>query len=113
LTTTIERPNSPRMKATWPITIITNRCPIKGESRNITSNGIFACFEEQLYENRTYRMIITLPQKGYIAVRGKVIWSNLNGIDPNGTFSEMGFCFVELPEEERFLLNHAVSAQLA
>jgi hypothetical protein len=41
------------------------------------------------------------------------MWANLDGIDPNGTFSDMAFYFVELPEEDRFLLNHVVSAQLA
>ncbi len=113
MATTLEKNKSPRIKARWPITIITNHCLIEGESRNITANGIFAHCKEQLHENETYRMVITLPQKRYIAVRGKVIWSNLDGIDPNGTFSDMGFSFVELPEEDRFLLNHAVSAQLA
>jgi hypothetical protein len=42
-----------------------------------------------------------------------VTWSNLDGIDPNGAFSDMAFYFVELPEEDRSLLNQAVSAQLA
>ena len=74
---------------------------------------MFTHCKEQLHENETYRMVITLPQNRYVAVKGKVIWSNLNGIDPDGTFSDMGFSFVELPEEDRFLLNHAVSAQLA
>jgi hypothetical protein len=101
------------IKARWPISIISNHRLIEGESRNITANGMLARFKEQLQENETYRMIIALPQKRYLAVKGKVIWSNLDGIDPNGTFSDMAFYFVELPEEDRFLLNHAVSAQLA
>jgi hypothetical protein len=65
-----------------------------------------------LHENGTYRVIITLPQKRYIAVRGRVMWSNLDGIDFNDTFSDMAFYFVELDEEDRSLLNEAVSAQL-
>ncbi len=113
MATTLEKRKSPRIKARWPITVLCNRCLIEGESRNITANGILVRFKEPLHENGTYRVVITLPQKRYIAVRGKVIWSNLDGIDPNGTFSDMGFSFVELPEEDRFLLNHAVSAQLA
>ena len=110
---TLEKRKSPRIEARWPITILNNRCLIAGESRNITANGILAHCKEPLHENETYRIVLTLPQKRYIAVRGKVIWSNLEGIDPNGTFSNMAFYFVELPEEDRFLLNQAVSAQLA
>jgi hypothetical protein len=113
LATTLEKRKSPRIKARWPITILYNRCLIEGESRNITANGILARCRKPLHENETYRIVITLPQKRYIAVRGKVTWSNLDGIDPNGTFSDMAFYFVELPEEDRFLLNQAVSAQLA
>ncbi|MGD9075147.1 MAG: PilZ domain-containing protein [Desulfobacteraceae bacterium] len=104
---------SPRTTAKWPITIITNDSIIAGESRNITANGIFTHCKEQLQENETYRMIIGLPKKRYLSVKGKLIWSNLNGIDPNGTFSDMGFSFMKLYGEDRHLLNSAISAQLA
>ncbi|NNG07299.1 MAG: PilZ domain-containing protein [Desulfobacteraceae bacterium] len=106
-----KRRKSPSIKTRWPITIIINRCLVEGESRNITANGILARCKEPLHEDETYRIVITLPQKRYIAVRGKVLWSNLDGVDPNGTFSDMAFYFVEMPEEDRVFLNHAVSAQ--
>jgi len=112
LATTLEKRKSFRIKARWPITIITNHRLIEAESRNITANGIFARCKEQLHENETYRMVITLPQNRYVAVKGKVVWSNLNGIDPNGTFSDMDFSFVKFYGEHRFILNHTVSAQL-
>jgi hypothetical protein len=112
LATQIEKNMSSGIKARWPITVLHGRFLIEGESRIITANGILVRFKEPLHENGTYRIIITLPQKRYIAVRGKVIRSNLSGIDRNDTFSDMAFYFVELPEEDRFLLNHAVSAQL-
>ena len=113
MATAFEQNISPGIKARWPVTILYNRCLIEGESRNITANGILARWKKPLLENETYRIVITLPHKRYIAVSGKVIWSNLDGIDPNGTFSDMAFYFVELPEEDRSLLNQAVSAQLA
>ena len=113
MATSSKRRESPRTKAKWPITIITNDSIIAGESRNITANGIFTHCREQLHENETYRMIIGLPKKRYLSVKGKLIWSNLNGIDPNGTFSDMGFSFMKLYGEDRFLLNRAISAQLA
>ncbi len=108
-----EQNMSPGIKARWPLTILYNRCLIEGESRNITANGILARCKKPLDENETYRIVITLPKKRYIAVSGKVTWFNLDGIDPNGTFSDMAFYFVELPEEDRSLLNQAVSDQLA
>ena len=113
MATSSKRLKSPRTKAKWPITIITNDSIIAGESRNITANGIFTHCKEHLQENETYRMIIGLPEKRYLSVKGKLIWSNLDGIDPNGTFSDMGFSFMKLYGEDRFLLNRAISAQLA
>ena len=113
MATSPKRHKSNRIRAKWPITIITNDSIIAGESRNITANGIFTHCKEQLHENETYRMIIGLPKRRYLAVKGKLIWSNLNGIDPNGTFSDMGFSFVKLSEEDRHLLKHAFSNDLA
>ncbi|MGD8982605.1 MAG: PilZ domain-containing protein [Desulfobacteraceae bacterium] len=113
MATTLEQNISPRIKARWPITIITNHRLIEAESKNITANGILARCKESLHENETYRMVITLPQNRYVEVKGKVVWSNLNSIDPNGTFSDMGFSFVKLYGEDRYILNHAISAQLA
>ena len=101
------------IKVRWPVTILYDHCLIEGESRNITANGILARCQKPLDDNETYRIVITLPKKRYIAVRGKVTWSNLDGIDPNGTFSDMAFYFIKLPEEDRSLLNQAVSAQFA
>jgi len=57
--------------------------------------------------------VISLPQKRYVAVKGKVMWSNLSGTAPNSAFSDMLYSFLELPEEDRVLLNYAVSAHLA
>ena len=113
MATAFEQNNSPGIKARWPVTILSNRCLIEGESRNITSNGILARWNKPLDENETYRIVITLPKKRYIAVRGKVTWSNLDGMDPYGTFQDMAFYFVELAEEDRFRLIQAVSAQRA
>jgi hypothetical protein len=104
---------SPGIKARWPITILSDSCLIEGESRNITANGILARCKKPLDENETYRIVITLPHKRFISVTGRVTWSNLDSIDPNGTFSDMTFYFVELAEEDRSLLNRAVSAQRA
>jgi len=113
LATAFEQNISPGIKVRWPVTVLHNSCLIEGESRNITANGILARYKKPLDENETYRIVITLPKNRYIAVRGKVTWSNLDSIDPNGTFSDMAFYFVELPEEDRPLLNQAFSAQFA
>lgn len=108
----LEKRRHPRVKVRRRITIFTNKGKIEGESRNITVNGMFIHCKKQLRENEIYRMLIRLPQKHSIEVRGKLIWSNLDGIDPNGTFSGMGFSFVKISDADRHRLNDAVSVHL-
>jgi hypothetical protein len=112
MATELEQNMSPGIKVRWPVTILYNHSLIEGESRNITANGILARWNKPLDENETYRIVISLPKNRYITVIGKVTWSNLDSLDPNGTFSDMAFYFLKLPEEDRSLLNQAVSAQL-
>ncbi len=113
MATSPRKGKSSRTQARWPITIIANHGIIEGESRNITGKGIFTRCKEQLRENTTYRIVISLPKKRYVAVKGKVIWSNLSVNSPNGAYSDMGFSFLELPEEDRVLLHYAVSEHLS
>jgi hypothetical protein len=63
LATALEKRNSVIIKARRPVTIITNHRLIEAESRDIAANVIFAHCKEQLRENETCRIFITLRQK--------------------------------------------------
>ncbi|MGD9032115.1 MAG: PilZ domain-containing protein [Desulfobacteraceae bacterium] len=108
----MEKRNKPRIQVKWPITIYTKKGPVKGESRNITSAGIFIHCEEELRLNEVCRMRIRPPQKQSVEVEGKLIWSNLDGLDSAGPYSGMGFSFVKCSVEGQRLLDEVISRHL-
>ena len=108
----MEKRNKPRIQVKWPITIYTKKGPVKGESRNITSAGIFIHCEKELRLNEVCRMRIRPPQKQSVEVEGRLIWSNLDGLDSNGPYSGMGFSFVKCSAEDLRLLDEVISRHL-
>jgi len=106
----LEKRKHPRIKVRRPIIIYTDKGTIEGESRNITSSGMFIHCEEKLCQDEVYRISIALPLHKSIEVKGKLMWSNLEDTKPNSIFSGMGFSFVKISDEDRHLLNDAVSA---
>jgi hypothetical protein len=107
-----EKRNKPRIQVKWPITLYTKKGPIKGESRNITTAGIFIHCEEKLRLNEVCRMCIRPPQRESVEVEGKLVWSNLAGLDWEGPYSGMGFSFVKCSDEDQRLLDEVISSHL-
>ena len=107
----VERRKHERRNARWPITLMTNLGPIEGETRNITSVGVFISCEEEIPKTKSYRMIIRPPMRKPIEVKADLIWSNLhNAHERESDFSKgMGFCFVELTDEDHRLLDELIS----
>jgi len=106
---TDERRGMSRINVTWPITVITDKGMIEGESVNITPAGVFVRSKNVLKENETYQMIIKLPNKKQVVVKGKLVWSNLNGEERSEAFSSMGFSFVKVGEEDQRLLRAVIA----
>lgn len=106
---TDERRAMSRIYVTWPIRIITDKGVIEGESVNITPSGVFVHSGQVLKENETYQMIIKLPNKKQVVLKGKLVWSNLNGEARSAAFSNMGFSFVKVDEEDQKLLRAVIS----
>jgi PilZ domain len=106
---TDERREMSRIYVTWPITVITDGGTIEGESVNITPSGVFVRSKQVLKENETYQLIIKLPNKKQVLLKGKLVWSNLNGEELSEPFAEMGFSFVKVDEQDQRLLKAVIS----
>jgi hypothetical protein len=106
---TDERRDMSRIYVTWPITVITGKDTIEGESVNITPSGVFVRCKQVLKENETYQIIIRLPNKKQVLLKGKLVWSNLNGEERSDAFADMGFSFVKVEEEDQRLLRAMIS----
>jgi hypothetical protein len=108
LANTIERREHTRIKARWPITVATDDNAIEGETRDITTVGMFINCKEPLALNETYRISVIPPNHQSIDITCKVLWSNLYSTEGENTYGA-GFCFVKVSDEDSHLLSDVLS----
>ena len=100
-----ERRKHPRIKANWPVTIITDETTFVGQSVNITDSGLFIQCGEQMKENEVCQLIIAIPGRDPIVVKGTMIWSNIGDSGRKGHTLGMGFSFIKISKEDRKFFN--------
>jgi hypothetical protein len=89
--------------------VITAEGTVEGESVNITPSGVFVRSKKPLKENETYQIIIKLPNKKQVLLKGKLVWANLNGEERSEAFADMGFSFVKVEGQDQRLLRAMIS----
>ena len=82
------------------------------ETTNITARGLGIVCDEPLHLSESYKMIIKPTNYGAIEVAGKVVWSDLYGIDGDNKTVGIGICFVEVSEKDRLFLEEVMSENL-
>jgi len=105
---TIERRAHTRIKVRWPITVEIDDNIIEGETRDITTVGMFINCKEPLDLNETYRISILPPNRQTINLSCKVLWANLYNAAGENTYGA-GFCFVKVSDEETHFLTEMLS----
>lgn len=109
MTDGIEKRRHPRIPVRWPVTIITDKGTIEGESRNITIAGVFIHCQEEIHENEVHQIIIKIPKQEAILVKGQVVWSNFDSMEETNTYLGMGFSFIKISEDDRMVLADVIS----
>jgi len=100
-----------RLSVRWPLTVKTESGEAHGETRHITSEGMFLYCSERLLEGTVYPMTIKVPEKR-IEATGKVTWSNLDYCSSFMSNPAMGFYFVRIDEDKtRRSLGEAIATQ--
>jgi hypothetical protein len=84
----------PRMTARWPVTIMTDGGPVKGETINIAATGAYIQCEGPVRRNEAYKMVIGLGKKS-VALNGKVLWSHGNIRSGNDEVTRIGVAFYD------------------
>ena len=100
----IEKRRHPRIPVRWPVTIITDKGTIEGESRNITVAGVFIHCQEEIHQ-----MIIKIPKQESILVKGRVVWSNFDSMEESNNYRGMGFSFIKISDDDRVILADVIS----
>jgi hypothetical protein len=85
---------------------------ISGETVDIGVDGISICCETPLHIDLVYRILILPPNHQIIYATGKVVWSNLYGVDENDATVGMGICFIETSDNDREFFNDMISTHL-
>jgi hypothetical protein len=68
-----ERRVHPRMKARWPVTILTERGLVQGETVNVSATGAFVKCRGEFHKSEVYWMFIGLDRQS-VVINGKALW---------------------------------------
>ena len=107
-----ERRTTQRHKIQWPVSIITDGKTIEACTENITSNGMSITCDDPLPIDKVFRFYIIPPDHENIDITGKVVWSDLYGVDEENTTVGSGVCFVEVSEENSRYFNDILAEQV-
>ena len=105
----IERRKQPRIDVRWPVAVMSDQGTIRGETRDISSEGVAIFCDEPLRLDESYHIEVTPPEHTVLDINGKVTWSDLYGMEDGVTAVGMGICFVELSGEDQVFLKEMVS----
>ena len=108
----MERRIRPRSNTRWPVTILADHATLEGETVNIAADGLFVSCEEPLRLNEIYRLSILPPNRKPLGVKGKVVWSDLYGIDKDNAAVGVGICLVEISDKDRHYIEEIVLTSL-
>ena len=103
------RRKNERVYVKWPVTIIMSSGTFEGETTNITAHGVGIVCDEPLNLNESYTLIIRPANYGTLEVTGKVVWSDLYGIDGDNKTVGIGICLIEISEKDRLFFNKVIS----
>lgn len=99
-----------RMEVKWPVTIIMKNGTVEGETTNISAQGVSIFCEEPLIMNDIYTLHIRPPDYDAIEVSGKVVWSDMYGIDGENKTVGIGVCIVEISNKDHGYFKDIISA---
>lgn len=105
----IDKRQHPRTEIRWPIKIDKGGKIIEGETRNVAAEGIAICCDEPLLLDDVVNISIEPQDQQSIEVYGKVVWSDVYGLDDKEKVYGIGVCFVQIAKDDRSRYHDLVS----
>ena len=105
----IEKRQHSRAEVRWPIKVDKGRKIIKGETRDVAVDGISICCDEPLMIDDVVNVSIEPQDQQPIEVYGKVVWSDVYGIDDTNKAYGIGICFVQIAKDDRSRYHDLIS----
>ena len=111
MSTQIEKRQNPRVDVRLPIVMLCHCGRLEGETKNISSTGMFIRSDAPLNKDEYLRLAFEPPTLKPIWVSGKVVWTDCEKMDGTTTEFSSGFSFVKISDADRDLLKTWVTNQ--
>jgi len=96
-----EQRRHPRIEVEWSVKISKGDDFIEGKTKNVAFDGIFIFCEEPLPLDEIVNISIEPTDQQSMVISGRLIWSDVYGIDDQNTTHGIGLCFVKISDEDR------------
>ena len=93
----------PRAEISWPVSAQIGAISMRGETKNISTQGAYVCCHKPLRLKKIFDMVIDAPEKT-IHIKAEVVWTNMHGPDDKTNPNGMGVRFIDISEEDRRLI---------
>ena len=104
-----DRRTPTRIRAKWPVVVLTAKGVILAETRDISSEGVFISCEEPLRPDEKLRVFIMAPNHRPLEIPAEVAWSNPHASEQETAPKGMGLRFTKDSSEQRGRLQDIVT----
>ena len=105
----MERRKSRRLRANCPVSIISGKRKIEGETEDISATGVMISVDKPLSLYSKCHITFFPPWYKHIALTAQVVRTDIFGIIPNFYTYSMGLCFSEASATSQIQLNNFIS----
>jgi uncharacterized protein (TIGR02266 family) len=104
-----DRRTPTRIRARWPVVVLTDKGVLLAETRDISSEGVFISCEEPLKPEEKLRVFIMAPNHRPLDIPAEVAWSNPHASEQDTTPKGMGLRFTKDSSDQRERLHNIVA----
>ena len=108
-TVVADRRTPTRIRARWPVVVLTAKGVLLAETRDISSEGVFISCEEPLSPEEKLRVFIMAPNHRPLEIPAEVVWSNPHASEQETTPNGMGLRFTKDSSDQRGRLQDIVA----
>ena len=99
----------PRMKARWPVTMLTPQAQVEGKIENVSSKGAFVSCKEMPPLEEGFLLVIRTPDYKSMNLNGRVVWSTVLSSNEEGSRFGIGVQFTRMTAEDRKALHKMIA----
>jgi uncharacterized protein (TIGR02266 family) len=104
-----DRRTPTRIRAKWPVVVLTDKGVLLAETRDISSEGVFISCEEPLRPEEKLRVFIMAPNHRPLEIPAEVVWSSPHASEQETTPKGMGLRFTKDSSDQRERLHNIVA----